>query len=137
MSVAFADTWFFIALLDERDADHDRVVEYAATHEHQLVTTRWVLAELAGALSDPRTRGIAADFLYDVECAERVQVIGSSDEWYDRGLSLYRARPDKEWSLADCVSIIVMQNQGITHALTGDHHFTQAGFIAVFEHLSS
>jgi len=37
-------------------------------------------------------------------------------------------RPDKEWSLTDCISLVVMNERGITDALTNDHHFEQAGF---------
>ena len=43
-------------------------------------------------------------------------------------MSLYSRRPDKEWSLTDCISFVVMSDEGLTEALTGDHHFEQAGF---------
>lgn len=48
-----------------------------------------------------------------------------------RGLGLYAARPDKAWSLTDCISFVVMTDRGLTEALTGDHHFEQAGFRAL------
>jgi len=48
-------------------------------------------------------------------------------------MDLYTARPDKQWSLTDCISFVVMQNQGVTEALTGDHHFEQAGFVALLK----
>jgi predicted nucleic acid-binding protein len=44
---------------------------------------------------------------------------------------LYRNRADKNWSLTDCISFVVMKRKGITEALTGDHHFEQAGFKAL------
>jgi len=47
---------------------------------------------------------------------------------FHAGLDLYASRPDKEWSLTDCISFAVMQDLGLNDALTGDHHFTQAGF---------
>ena len=50
---------------------------------------------------------------------------------FDKGVGLYAARPDKDWSLTDCISFVVMQEHGITDALTGDHHFEQAGFKAL------
>jgi len=49
---------------------------------------------------------------------------------FQDGVKLFAARPDKEWSLTDCMSFVVMTREGITEALTGDHHFEQAGFIA-------
>jgi predicted nucleic acid-binding protein len=45
-----------------------------------------------------------------------------------RGFDLFSKRPDKEWSLTDCISFVVMQEHGVTDALTTDRHFAQAGF---------
>jgi hypothetical protein len=50
-------------------------------------------------------------------------------EWIDAGLRLYAARPDKSWSLTDCISFGVMRAMGLTEALTGDRDFEQAGFV--------
>ncbi len=49
-----------------------------------------------------------------------------------RGLDLYQSRPDKAWSLTDCISFIVMGDERLDDALTGDRHFAQAGFVPVF-----
>ncbi len=51
---------------------------------------------------------------------------------YRRGLKLYGDRPDKEWSLTDCISFVVMSERHLVDALTRDHHFKQAGFIPLF-----
>ena len=51
----------------------------------------------------------------------------------DAGLALYANRTDKDWSLTDCISFVVMNERGITDALTGDHHFEQAGFAALLK----
>jgi uncharacterized protein len=48
-------------------------------------------------------------------------------------LDLYRDRPDKAWSLTDCISFVVMADKGIRDALTADHHFEQAGFVALLK----
>jgi predicted nucleic acid-binding protein len=55
-------------------------------------------------------------------------VVPPSTELFEAGIDLYSRRPDKEWSLTDCISFVVMQERGITEALTGDYHFVQAGF---------
>jgi predicted nucleic acid-binding protein len=49
----------------------------------------------------------------------------------NRGLQLMSNRPDKDWSLTDCTSFVVMQDAGIIEALTGDRHFEPAGFQAL------
>jgi len=61
----------------------------------------------------------------------RLQVISDLEPWHSRGLALFGSRLDKDWSLTDCISFEVMSSYGITEALTGDHHFTQAGFRAL------
>lgn len=55
-------------------------------------------------------------------------IVPPTQELFVRGIDLYARRPDKERGLTDCISFLVMQEQGITHALTADHHFEQAGF---------
>ncbi|MEX0702442.1 MAG: hypothetical protein WD069_10140 [Planctomycetales bacterium] len=52
---------------------------------------------------------------------------------FDAGISLYESRADKHWSLTDCISFVVMQQHGLVDALTGDHHFEQAGFNALLK----
>ena len=61
-----------------------------------------------------------------------VSIAESSDLWR-RGLELFAGRLDKEWSLTDCVSFVVMTDGGIRDALTGDRHFDQAGFNALLK----
>jgi hypothetical protein len=60
-------------------------------------------------------------------------IIAPEDNWFTAGIELYTSRPDKDWSLTDCISFVVMQDRGITDALTGDHHFEQAGFRALLK----
>ena len=52
---------------------------------------------------------------------------------FDAGVELYVRRPDKAWSLTDCISFVVMREHGMNEALTGDRHFEQAGFIALLK----
>jgi predicted nucleic acid-binding protein len=63
----------------------------------------------------------------------RIQIEPCSDALFSAGLELYRRRADKSWSLTDCMSFVVMWREGITEALTGDHHFEQAGFVALLK----
>jgi len=61
------------------------------------------------------------------------RILGPTPELFERGVELFRQRPDKEWSLTDCISFVAMHEAGITEALTGDHHFEQAGFRALLK----
>jgi predicted nucleic acid-binding protein len=57
----------------------------------------------------------------------------ATQDVFDAGVELYARRPDKAWSLTDCISFVVMQEHDIREALTGDRHFEQAGFIALLK----
>lgn len=132
MSTYFADTWFFLALLDEGDEHHSRVSQFLGERLDGFVTSRWVLTETANAFAAPAFRAKTATFLVALEDDPSVTIVGESDELYHRGLLLYSERPDKRWSLTDCISFLVMGDKGLREALTEDHHFAQAGFTPVF-----
>ena len=58
-----------------------------------------------------------------------VEIISASSDLFALGFELYKIRPDKEWSVVDCSSFIVMEEMNISEAFTEDNHFEQAGFI--------
>jgi len=62
-----------------------------------------------------------------------IVILPCTDQLLNEGISLYAQRSDKEWTLTDCISFVVLQREGITEALTGDHHFEQAGFLALLK----
>ena len=95
-----------------------------------VLTTAWVVHELADGLSSPKSHGAFLRFLETLEADENTTLVEPDPALWRRGLALYRARPDKAWSLTDCISFIVMTDRGLTDALTSDHHFEQAGFRA-------
>ena len=124
----FADTYFYLALFNTRETHHRRVVEYAGTLTGMVVTTQWVLMELADAMAGvPERREMQAKFQI-LKDDPGTTVVEASGAWFERGLALYHSRPDKAWSLTDCISFAVMAERGLTEALTGDRHFEQAGF---------
>jgi predicted nucleic acid-binding protein len=92
------------------------------------VTTVWVLTELADALSDPAWRHEFIDLLGFLRSHPRITIVPADQTLFEAGVGLYASRADKEWSLTDCISFTVMNEYGIRDALTGDHHFEQAGF---------
>ena len=131
MKSVFADTFYFLTLLNERDAAHKQAVVVSRTPGLTLVTTELVLIELADALCKPPQRDEVRALWNVVEGDPAFQLVRATSELIQRGRKLYRERADKEWPLTDCISFVVMQDQGLSEALTADHHFEQAGFKAL------
>ncbi len=131
MRTWFADTYYFIAMLNVRDAHHARVMQFNLGTRRRLLTTAWVLTEVADALSQPPDRGLFLSLNQLVNTSKIITSIPATQELYELGVSLYASRLDKAWSLTDCISFVVMRDHGIHEALTGDHHFEQAGFAAL------
>jgi predicted nucleic acid-binding protein len=86
-----------------------------------------VLWEWLNGLSDVSTRGIAAEGYRRAHADARIEVVPFEPEMIHSALQLYRTRPDKDWSLTDCLSFMVMERRYLTEALTTDGHFEQAG----------
>jgi hypothetical protein len=132
VKAVFADTFFFQATLNKADRCHEAAVLWSNQYHGSLVTTVWVVTEMADALSRSRYRHAFAQFYDALKLDFRVTVIPCDQALWERGLKLYLDRPDKEWSLTDCISFVVMRDQKITDALTADRHFQQAGFVTLF-----
>jgi uncharacterized protein len=128
MTRVFADAFYFVALLNRADQYHSSATAAASQLRGQLVTTEWVLTEVADALADSASRRSVAPFIRDLVRDPKVTIVRAEGDWFARGLQLYEQRPDKDWPLTDCISFAVMAQEGISDALTGDHHFAQAGF---------
>jgi hypothetical protein len=126
----FADTSFWMALSRKRDQYNPHAVawnQFVIRAESMLVTTEAVLWEWLNALSGARTRGVAAQGYQRAHADASIQVVPFQPELIDSTVQLYRRRADKDWSLTDCLSFVVMERQQLTGALTADRHFEQAG----------
>ena len=95
--------------------------------------TEYVLWEAVNSLSAPSSRAKVPVLLARIRSDPNIEVIPASSELFEVGLQLHVQRPDKEWSLTDCISFVVMRQQKLTEALTTDHHFEQAGFSALLK----
>jgi hypothetical protein len=133
MSAVFADSFYFLALWNAKDPAHTRAIAAAQTLQGKLVTTAWVLTELADAMSAPANRLEFIAILTDLRNNPQAEIIEPDAALFATGVQLYERRPDKAWSLTDCISFVVMTREGIAEALTGDHHFEQAGFVALLK----
>lgn len=101
----------------------------------RLITTSLVLAELTALLTRPirMAKSQQIQLLDDIRSDPLVAVIPFDSPTETAAWSLWRSRPDKEWSLVDCASFVVMQQYLLTEALTTDHHFEQAGFVRMLK----
>ena len=93
-----------------------------------LVTTEFVLLEVADALSTPPMRLRTVAFIEGLRQLSMMQIIPASSSLLADGWILYGQRPDKEWGLTDCTSFAAMTQEQIAQAFTSDRHFEQAGF---------
>jgi predicted nucleic acid-binding protein len=135
MTGLFADTFYWIALADSNDSAHRRAL--ALTNERvevPIVTTDEVVAEyltfFAAAPEQMRRKAVmnARRILNN----PGVRVIPQSRGSLLSGMALYEARPDKRYSLVDCISMQTMRQEGLIEVLTNDRHFEQEGFQALF-----
>lgn len=134
MTAVFADAFYYFALVNPDDRAHDRAARFAGEYAGLVVTTEWVLTEVADGMARPvRFRDLFLGLYAGLHTDAQVRIVPFSAELFAAGLDLYARRPDKEWSLTDCVSFVVMEREGITDALTGDRHFEQAGFVALLK----
>jgi predicted nucleic acid-binding protein len=134
MNRIFADTSYWIALLNPRDELHTKAVRAAQVHsENLIVTSEMVLIEFLNGFCDrgPRLRQAATRAANILRSSPNVTVIPQTSDQFERALHRYEERPDKDWSLTDCASFLTMEAEAIGAALTHDQHFVQAGFQAL------
>ncbi len=131
MKIVFADSFYFFALLICNDQAHDRALALTSPAMGKIVTTPWVLTEVADGLAAPINRHLFFRLVQILSEHPNAVTVPAEETLFRAGIALYTARGDKNWSLTDCISFEVMRRLGIQDALTGDHHFEQAGFVAL------
>lgn len=131
MRAVFVDTLYWIAFINPHDQWHESALRIeAALRGCAFVTTEAVLFEVLnyfsgfGAEARIKISRVVEQLLQRAD----VETVASDSNAFSTALALYKARPDKSYSLTDCLSMHVMRERGITDVLTHDHHFTQEGF---------
>jgi uncharacterized protein len=135
MAVYFADTWYLIALFDPHDTHHARARRLDHSTARDFIATHdGVFSEMLAYFSADGSliRRRISDFVRARQI-DSAWYVGRGSDLFNRALRLYSERPDKEYSLVDCMSMTLMRERGITHVLTNDHHFRQEGFTVVNE----
>src|SRR5262245_17156146 len=102
MDAVFADTFYFLALLNERDGAHNKALQFSAG-PRSIVTAAWVLTEVGDAFAAPENRPAFLELLDMIEDSPDARVLGPTPELFERGIDLFRQRVDKDWSLTDCI----------------------------------
>lgn len=128
MNAVFADTSYYLALINSNDRLHAAACHWTTDFTGTFITTAWVITELANSMSHASNRPFFLSLLRDLQTDERVTILLPSKDLFHSGLDLYEHRLDKNWSLTDCISFRVMQDYQLQDAATLDRHFAQAGF---------
>lgn len=131
MRAVFADTCYWIALLNPRDQTHNIAIRVSkGLTDYRTITTEEVLTELLNYFGarGPHFRSAAAKLVERMQADRSIQILPQTHEGFLAGLRLYKARPDKGYSLTDCISMEALRREKLSEVLTNDEHFKQEGF---------
>ena len=136
MRSIFVDTGYWIAAIHPRDGLHDKAMSIARElGPCRLVTSDMVLTEVLNAFAErgQQLRAVAISSVKAIMADASIEVVPQTRQLFREALNLYQSRADKEWSLTDCASFVIMKRRHIDEALTADHHFTQNGYKALLK----
>lgn len=127
----FIDTGYLIALSQPSDALYERARAWTSRISEPLLLTQFVLVEVVNHLSRSQERPRANLIVSILLGNSQVELLHVNEAAFNAGWKLHQERPDKNWSLTDCISFHVMNDRQVTRALAYDVHFEQAGFEAL------
>jgi predicted nucleic acid-binding protein len=138
MSELFVDTAGWGHLVDPTQKCHSLAATIYRSGRQQgrkFITTNYVIAELVALLTSPLhiPRPSIVAFIESLKAAPHIVIVHVDATLDKQAWQLLTERPDKEWSLVDCSSFVVMQQRDIMEALTTDHNFEQAGFVCLLK----
>jgi predicted nucleic acid-binding protein len=127
----FADTSFYIAIVNPTDVAHAKAVGISRSFQGRVLTSEFVLLEVGNYLARAEDKPVFVGPLSRLRTSASTTIIPADPMLFGRAAKLYSERVDKDWSLTDCASIVLMQDHGLQEVLSSDHHFEQAGFKAL------
>lgn len=131
MKPVFVDTSALIALGNKRDVFYHQAKQIRrklVQSQRTFLTTNLVIVEFCSAFSSAKFRSIAIDLVESIKQSNKWEYIHVDKDLMERGFERFKRMRDKDWSLVDCISIIVAEGFGAPEIFTNDHHFEQAGF---------
>ena len=134
VKVVFADSNYWVAIINPRDQLHDRARRVTADlGESQIVTSEMVLVEVLNHFSrgGSEDRELTVEFIRRLRSKPNVEVIPQTSDQFHTAVARYAASIDQSWGMVDCSSFILMEERGIQDALAHDRDFVQAGFNAL------
>ena len=134
----FADTSGWASYVDRRQTFHAATAALVREVRHRgenIVTSSYVLAELTALLTSPlrMPRPQQIQFLAQLRATSWIEIVFVDARLESAAWNLWQARPDKDWTIVDCTSFVIMQQRGLDRALTTDHHFEQAGYVRLLK----
>ena len=125
------DTGYLVALEDADDENHPRAREHLDGRASMptLTTTSYVLDEVVTFFNVRGQHAKAVEVGEMLLGSPSVGMVHVGEDLLRRGFGLLRDRPDKDYSLTDCVSFVLMREHGISVAFAFDKHFEQEGFV--------
>jgi predicted nucleic acid-binding protein len=131
MKRIFADAHYWVAIINDQDQSHAAAKAISRTLQGATIfTTEEALTEVLAFFSErgQRLRQLTTATIRSIAADPAIRIFPQSHQSFLTGLAFYEGRPDKGYSLTDCISMLVMRQEGITDILTHDSHFTQEGF---------
>jgi len=128
----FIDTSAFYASLNRKDIHHQealRLFERAAQERWVLVTSNFVVAETHALILHRLGASAAREWLEKIPA--RVERATEEDE--RRAVQIIFSYPDKDFTLCDAISFVLMERLRIGKVMSFDRHFEQYGRFMVLK----
>lgn len=138
MKSLFIDTSGWGNLFDASQPYHFQATEIylsAKAKNQKIITTNYVIIELVSLLISPLRlpRGKIIELIRGLKTSAYLKIIHIDASLDDQAWQFFQRHQDKDWSLVDCASFVIMNQLSISEALTTDHHFEQAGFVRLLK----
>jgi len=134
MKILFADTSYWVALINPHEELHQEAIDVSKSlGNFRIITSEMVLTEVLNKFSEygEILRKASVELTRRLQADPNTKIIAQMSKQFNEALESYANRRDKEWSLTDCASIQIMEKENVTETLTHDQHFEQAGFVAL------